>query len=150
MCRGERTEQNQCTRERNALMDHDFRYLRDRANQIKGQEAGNASRAAQARSSGLALLPFRRRLRLRARDVGHKDVEGILRAHFLLAALVVPVFMLVAASTAARFQHLFARHGDNGMVSGEFAAGAVVIDIVTQARHGSIMRHRRAGLQFAL
>ena len=68
---------------------------------------------------------------LRPGHTGNEFLEGLFGSHFLLTAFVVLVLMLSVARPAAHFYNFFTNHGDHGMVHGAFAAGTMIVDVVT-------------------
>jgi hypothetical protein len=72
---------------------------------------------------------------LRSGNGGHYFIECFLRRHLFAAPFVLAVFMLAATGAASRFEHLFAHHGDNGVVRCALAARTVIVNIIAQS-HG--------------
>jgi hypothetical protein len=74
-------------------------------------------------------------VRLGSGNGGQHFIESLLRCHLFGFAFILAVFMLAAAGAAARLEHFFTHHGNNGMVRGALAARTVIVNIITQS-HG--------------
>src|SRR5215475_8801113 len=83
------------------------------------------------------LFLFRRgrALRLGAGDAGQHLVKRLFGRHLLGAALVAAVFVLAVAGAATRPQNFLSHQGYDRMVSGAFACGTMVVDVIAES-HG--------------
>src|SRR5438552_5441027 len=71
-------------------------------------------------------------LTLRVHDAGQHAVEGFFFGQFLAAGSVLAIFVLRIAGAAEDFQDLLPGHGDDGVVHGALAAGAIIVDGIAQ------------------
>jgi hypothetical protein len=64
-------------------------------------------------------------------NTGEQRIKRVFGRHLFLTALIAAILVLAVAGAAARPQHLFPDKRDYRVVSGAFATGAVIIDIIT-------------------
>src|SRR4029077_19685602 len=76
-------------------------------------------------------------LRLRSGNTGQDFVKRFFGRHLFATAFVVAVFVFAVAGAAAGPQHLFAHHGNNGMVGRASAPRTMVVNIVAQSHRAS-------------
>jgi hypothetical protein len=76
------------------------------------------ARCARRQIPKQLLLPAlsRRLVRLGPGNAGQHLIEGLFGRHFLVTAFVLPVFVFGVTCAATGPEHIFAHHGNNGVV----------------------------------
>jgi hypothetical protein len=57
--------------------------------------------------------------------------------HLFAAAFIAAIFVFAVAGAAARLQHFFSHHRNNRVVSGAFAARAMIVNVVAKSHEVS-------------
>jgi hypothetical protein len=68
-----------------------------------------------------------------ARDIRESFLEGFLCRHLLFSAAIMPVLVLAVAGPAHYLHNLFTDHGNDGVIGGSLAAGAMIVDVISKA-----------------